>query len=270
MKHRTGVGIAAFAAVCALALNAGRTTVAAQAAKTGAIQGHIRLDGPAPANPIIRMGADPKCSQMYKAARPTQDFVHRSTDGGLANALVEVEGKFPAVKPPATPVTIEQRGCIFLPRVVAAQVGQRLEVKNEDPVGHNVHSLSTANPFNASQPVTGMVLKVDLKNADPMLRIKCDLHSWMIAYVAVRTHPYLAVSGADGSFTVANVPAGTHTLKVWHERFGPLTQSVVVMAGKTSSIDFTYTGKEKPSPLAFQDVVVSTDTVMAQLMPLQP
>ncbi|MGE3840989.1 MAG: carboxypeptidase regulatory-like domain-containing protein [Vicinamibacterales bacterium] len=270
MNERMRLGFAALAAVSVVALNAGRPLVEAQAGKTGVIQGLIRLEGPAPANPIIRMGADPKCGQMYKAARPTQDFVLRSADGGLANALVEIDGKFPASKAPAAPVTIDQRGCIFLPRVVAAQVGQRLEVKNDDPVGHNVHSLSTANPFNSSQPVTGMVLKVDLKHADPMLRIKCDLHSWMIAYVAVRTHPYVAVSGADGRFTVSNVPAGNHTLKVWHERFGQLTQSVVVSAGKTSSVDFSYTGKEKPSPLAFQDVVVSTDTVIARLLPLQP
>lgn len=229
---------------------------AAQAPATGVIAGHVRLASPAPANSTIRMGADPLCSRANAGKRLTQDVVLRSADGGLANAFVDLQGTFPATAAPSAPVTIDQRGCIFVPRVVGIRIGQTLRVTNSDPVAHNVHSLSTkGNAFNVSQPKSGMVSTFQMKTAD-VLRIKCDLHAWMVTYVGVSPHPYFAVSAGDGSFRIADVPAGRHTIRVWHERYGRLTATVEVKTGATATAEFSYTGKEQPSAAGLLDLVV--------------
>jgi hypothetical protein len=121
-----------------------------------------------------------------------------------------------------------------------------LQVRNGDELLHNVHGLSArGNGFNISEPKAGMVQQFLLKDED-ILRLKCDVHSWMTAYIGIVSHPYFAVSNAGGTFAIANVPAGMRTIQVWHERYGPLTQTVRVRAGATTTADFTYTGNEKP------------------------
>jgi hypothetical protein len=135
------------------------------------------------------MGADPMCSRQYAGKRALQEFVIRSADGGLVNAFIDLQGKFPVAKATAEPVTLDQRGCLYTPRVLGMQVGQTLQIKNNDSLLHNVHSLSTrGNAFNVSQPQAVMVYKVQLKNPDVIMRIKCDVHSWMTAYLGVEPH----------------------------------------------------------------------------------
>src|SRR5262245_54364755 len=98
--------------------------VHAQAGGTGTIEGHVRLAGPAPANPLIRMGRDPICAKLNQGKRPVQEYVLRAEDGGLANAFVAIEGTFPSTPVPSEPVVINQRNCAYVPRVVGARVGQ--------------------------------------------------------------------------------------------------------------------------------------------------
>jgi len=240
-----------------LAVRPHSTPVAAQTPKTGVIQGRLRLDGPAPANPFIRMGADPMCSRQYSGRRAVQEFVVRSADGGLANVLVDLQGTFPATVASRDPVTLDQRGCLYAPRVLGMQVGQMLQIRNSDGLLHNVHSLSTrGNTFNVSQPQAGMVYRVPLKNPDVIMRVKCDIHSWMTAYIGVEPHPYFAISGEHGEFTVAGVPAGRYEIRTWHERYGQLTRSVTVKAGQTTTIELAYTGKEHPTAARVQDLTL--------------
>jgi plastocyanin len=220
----------------------------AAAAGGGTIKGHVRLQGKPAANPLIRMGMDPKCAQLNKGRRRAQEIVMVGADGGLANAFVKLTGTVaaaPAVS--AAPVTLDQTGCIYVPRVLGARVGQTLQIRNSDEVLHNLHSLSPkANAFNVSQPKAGMVYEVKLKDEDAMLRLKCDIHGWMTAFIGVVNHPYFAVSGAAGEFEIRDVPAGSHPIRVWHEAYGELTQTVRVAAGGTATVDFNYTGNEKP------------------------
>ena len=231
--------------------------VAAQTPKTGVIEGRLRLTGPAPANPIIRMGADPMCSLQYSGKRAVQEFVVRSADGGLANAFIDLQGTFPPTKTIADPVTLDQRACLYTPRVLGMQVGQTLQIKNSDSLLHNVHSLSTrGNAFNVSQPQAGMVYKVPLKNPDVIMRIKCDVHSWMTAYIGVEPNPYFAISGEHGAFRIAGVPAGRYSIRTWHERYGQLMQAVTVKAGETTTIELGYTGKEQPAPARVQNLTL--------------
>ena len=210
----------------------------------GTITGHIRVNGRIPGNQVIRMGMDPMCAKINAGKTTVQDVVSATADGSLANVFVSLQGSFAETPVSAEPVTIDQRGCIYSPRVVGARVGQTVLVRNSDEVYHNVHGTSgRGNGFNFSQPKAGVVQELRLKEPEIMLKVTCDVHRWMTAFVGVVSHPYFATSGAGGTFTIANVPAGTYTIQSWHELFGVLTQSVRVTDGSTTTLEFTYAGK---------------------------
>ena len=227
----------------------------------GTIQGRIRLEGRPPGNPIIRMGADPLCSRINRGKRVVQEAVLNTADGGLANVFVKLDGSFPQSPVPTAPVAIDQRGCIYAPRVVGVRVGQTLAVRNSDALMHNVHGVSaTGNGFNFSQPKAGMVRSLQMMGEETMLRLMCDVHGWMTAYIGVVSHPYFAVSSADGAFDIAGVPAGTYTIRTWHERYGELTQTVQVTVGATTTVDIGYTGDEEPPTTGVRDLHVPVAT----------
>ena len=119
-------------------------------------------------------------------------------------------------------------------------MGQMLRVKNSDNLLHNVHSSSThRNSFNVGQPLAGLTHDFKLLDEE-MLKIGCDVHRWMTAWIGIVDHPYFAVTGSDGSFTIGNVPAGKRTISVWHEKFGTLTKTVDVKPGAPTVVDFAY------------------------------
>ena len=223
----------------AVAIAAPPATSAAPAA-TGILKGRIRLSGADPGNRVIRMGMDPMCAKMYVGKRPVDEVVVTSDDGGLMNAFVKVEGSFPGAPVPAQPVLLEQKGCFYQPRVLGARAGQMLRIRNDDNLLHNVHSSSsTRNGFNFGQPQAGISSEFKLKDEE-MLRVGCDVHRWMTAWIGIVDHPYFAVTGADGSFVIGNVPAGKRTISVWHERLGTLTKTLDVKEGATTTADFLY------------------------------
>ena len=164
MLYATTISVAA-----ALAALGGSGRVEAQGGSTGTIEGHVKLTGAAPANPLIRMGRDPICAKLNQGKRPVQEIVVRAEDGGLANAFVEVEGSFPSTPVPADPVVINQRNCMYVPRVVGARVGQTLRLINSDTLLHNLHSISAkGNEFNETQPHSDMVFNYKLKAEETM------------------------------------------------------------------------------------------------------
>jgi len=247
MKSRVSDRVAAVLLAVVAAIAGSVVSGGAQVTGGGRITGHIKLAGPLPGNPIIRMGMDPMCAQLNSGKRVVQQVVAASTDGSLANVFVHLQGTFPKIPAPKEPVVLDQRACMYIPRVVGAVVGQTLLVKNSDDTMHNVHSLTAAsNTFDVSEPKAGMSQQFTLKSEEVMLHIKCDVHSWMTTYVGVVSNPYFAVSNEGGTFEISNVPAGTYTIATWHERYGPLTQTVRVRAGATTTVDFVYTGAENP------------------------
>ena len=255
-----GTVIATFAA--GLLLN-----VSAQSG--GTIEGHVKLTGTPPPNAVIKMGADPNCLTINAGKRVVQQTVVRAADGALMSVFVNVKGSFPQAAASPASAVIEQQGCVYHPRVQGIRVGQTLEIRNSDATLHNIHSMSTrGSDFNVGQPLPGMVYKYQLKTEEVMLHVKCDVHGWMTGYVGVVSHPYFAVTDATGAFTIASVPAGKQTVQAWHEQYGPLTQTVDVKAGGTTTVEFTYTGSEQPSQTAFavQEFVVPNDAAAVQLI----
>jgi hypothetical protein len=215
-------------------------------AQGGTIKGHVHITGKLPGNPIIRMGMDPMCSRMNAGKRIIQDYVVATIDGSLANVFVRLDGNFPQTPVPTQPVVLDQRGCIYLPRVVGARVGQTVQIKNSDALLHNLDASSAKNQgFNFAQPREGLVYTFKPKTEEVMLHLKCDVHNWMNAYIGVVNHPYFAVSNTMGNFEIANVPPGTYMIETWQEKLGTTKKSVTVKAGAVTNIDLTYASSEK-------------------------
>lgn len=210
------------------------------AAGQGTIVGHVRLAGRPPGNKVIRMGLDPGCVAATAGQLVVQEAVMTGEEGGLANVFVRLVGTFPDTPVPDEPVVLAQQGCVYRPRVIGVRAGQVLEIRNDDDLLHNVHSYGNGtNGFNVAQPTAGMVHRVTLQTDSRMIPFKCDLHRWMIAYVGVVTHPYFAVTDDSGSFSIEHVPAGTRTIRIWHERYGTQEQTVEVTDGAETTVEFS-------------------------------
>jgi plastocyanin len=244
-----GLAVPSFTIVLAAAalLAGGRAFPPAMQSATGTITGHVRLTGKLPGNSVIRMGVDPRCADINRGKRVIQETVKAAIDGSLADVFVRLEGKFPLTPVPKTPVTLDQNACVYSPRVFGIRVGQTLQVRNNDNLLHNVHSVSNHdNYFNFGQARAGVVNSFTMKNEELMLRLGCDIHRWMTAYIGVVSHPYFAVTDDKGTFRIERVPPGTYTIHAWQERYGPLKKTVRVTAGGTATVDFSYSGNEPP------------------------
>ena len=204
------------------------------------------MTGKLPGNPVIRMRIDPGCTKLTAGKMIVQEYVAATIDGSLANVFVRLKGNFPQTPVPAQPVVIDQTSCMYTPRVVGARVGQTVQIKNSDPLLHNIDALSgKGNGFNVGQPRAGLVYEFKPKTEEVMLHLKCDVHNWMNAYIGVVTNPYFAISNTKGTFEISKVPPGTYTIEAWHERYGPVSKMVTVKAGAVTTVDFSYASTEK-------------------------
>jgi plastocyanin len=212
-------------------------------ATAGRISGKVRFDGPAPPAEIVRIDGDSNCVSLNGSDRQPSEVLAVGPDGTVRNVFVYVKTglekfRFPA---PGEAVVIDQQKCRYIPRVLGVRVGQPLQVKNGDPLLHNVRSDPEINQaFNQGQPVQGMTYTHTFTTREVMVPIKCDVHGWMRAYVGALEHPYFAVTGEDGGFTLPDVPPGTYTVAAWHERLGAREQQVTLGAKDTMDVDFTF------------------------------
>jgi len=207
----------------------------------GDVTGKVSFQGPAPQATRLRMDADKFCAMAHKEPVVSEEVVVNK-NGTLKNVLVYVKDGIGGKKfePPKTAVLFDQKGCVYRPHVLGIMAGQELQVKNSDNTLHNVHALPKVNPgFNQGQPVPGIMKKTFAKPEEPF-KVKCEVHSWMGAYIGVFGHPYYAVTGDDGSFTLKNLPAGEYTIEAWHEKYGPQTMKVKVDATGKVTADFSF------------------------------
>ncbi len=152
---------------------------------------------------------------------------------GVANAVVSVAGMKGA--PTAKKAEVDQHGCKFVPHVLAMTPGE-IEIKNSDGILHNIHTYSTANAsINKAQPKFKKVMTEKFEKPE-IIKLTCDVHSWMLGWVAVMPHPFFGVTDGGGVAKIENVPAGKHTLEVWHETLGKQTKDVEVKAGQVAKV----------------------------------
>ena len=216
-----------------------------QAAAAADIAGTITLNGTPPAErPITPLKDDPTCGKFY-TEMPTTHFFVVGPNKELADVIVMLKGvSGKSTGASAPPVVIDQKGCLYWPQILAVQTNQRLLVRNSDPVLHNVH-VTPAAAGNTEQNQAQMPGSGDLTftfpAAENFLRVKCDVHPWMFAWITVVDSPYFAVSGKDGTFKISNVPPGKYTLTALHRKAAPagVDKEIEVKEGETAKVDFT-------------------------------
>lgn len=206
----------------------GATESAGPPAGYGNVVGVITFDGDIPAaQKIVSQGDSTVKDAAVCAAEDlfAETLVVNAANRGIANAVVFLEKAPPQIKPelaaaPSEPAIFDQRGCRFLPHVVAFRIGQPLLVLSDDPVPHNTHTTPKRNDsFNQTIPPkerTGIPCNYKKPESTPV-PVVCDYHAWMKAYHFPVDHPYFAVTDADGKFKIEGLPAGKHTFNVWHE-----------------------------------------------------
>jgi plastocyanin len=207
----------------------------------GRIEGRITFEGrpPAPLE-VAESGGD-------------QKVLHVDRSGGLRYAVMYLPDATPSPAPPAGEAVMDQRRFVFEPQVLAIRAGQAVRFTNSDPANHNVRS-TDANPANAFS-----VLTADARTShthrfaatppDRPVVLTCDIHPWMAAWVYAFTHDRFAVSGPDGRFTMAHVPAGRHRIAI-RQPAGRLARdlAVDVRAGETTRLDVRFTTADVGMP----------------------
>jgi hypothetical protein len=197
------------------------TAVAFTPAFGADVVGKIVLKGtPVPEKEIP---LDVNCGPLWPTEKPKTRFYIVGPEGGLADVFVYLskgaEGK--GGEAPSTPAVLDQKRCEYLPHVMGLRTGQKLVIRNSDPVMHNVHAgsaVSANKEFNLAQVAGGKDLERTFDKEEVFLRFKCDVHPWMFAYAGVLSHPFFAVTDKEGNFKIANVPAGAYTLTVFHRK----------------------------------------------------
>jgi plastocyanin len=211
-------------------------------ATTGTVEGVVNFKGKPPARIKIDMSADPACAMSADDNNMTEQFV--VMDGKLANVFVYVKsGARPSMATAMTPPAIlDQKGCRYVPHVIAVQQGGSVEFLNSDPTMHNVHMVSTAGNavVDVSQGPGAPAQAHQFNTPERMIPVRCNNHPWMQAFVNVADTPYFAVSAADGTFRITGLPAGTYTIAAVHEKLGEQDTQVTVAPQTTANAQFTF------------------------------
>ena len=219
--------------VCVVALGLIGCLLSAGPAPAASIKGAVVHAGPALEKKVVPINID---QYVCGKSREAEELV-LGANRGIRWAVVSLQSPPAGVRwePSTKPVQIDQQGCVYTPRVVIVPVGGTVEFLNSDPLLHNLHSVSTENPtFNRTQP-KGRTIPVVFKKAETV-RVDCDLHTWMRAWVVVTEHPFYVLTGPSGEFALDNLPPGKYTLRIWQELLGTVTRDVTVGDKDTTGV----------------------------------
>lgn len=227
-------------------------------ATAGSISGSVSFTGTPQDPESIDMSQEQVCLDKHDEP-PMKRPAIVGEGGGLANVFVHVTSglsdlQFPT---PSDPAVLDQDGCIYHPHVFGVMTGQELAVRNSDDVLHNVNATPTENRgFNRSQPSADMEFDVTFVVPEIMIPVRCDVHGWMEAYIGVTDHPFHAVSGEDGSFSLDGLPPGEYELEAWHEVYGTSTQTVTVPESGEAEVTFEFSEEMAGRPVPLGDPLI--------------
>jgi len=210
-------------------------------ANGGTVTGKVNFSGEKPVLRQIDFSATPACAAMHSGPVHSEEVVVNG-NGTLANAFVWLKEGVPEGRwtPPAKAAVLDQKGCLYEPHVIGVVIGQPVEFRNSDGTNHNIHPLPQKNQeWNESEPPKSEGKMKTFDREEVMIPVKCNIHPWMRAYIGVVRHPFFAVTGDDGTFTIKGVPAGNYTVEVWHEKYGRKDVKVAVAAKESKTVDFT-------------------------------
>jgi len=218
-------------------------TPSSSAEEDGAsLSGAVLFTGPRPERVVLLIESDPNCTMAHADAPLLSDREIVSEDGGVQNVFVYIKeapaGEYPV---PTQQVILDQIGCRYIPHVMGVQLGQELRVQNSDPTLHNVRSFARANrPFNNSQPKGAAPRIKKFDKVEMGIRLKCDIHPWMTAFIFAMDHPFFATTDENGAYAISGLPAGEYTLVAWHEKYGEQESLVTISEGEDAVADFAF------------------------------
>ena len=209
----------------------------------GTVQGVVKLAGAAPTVPAIKTTKN----QDYCGNSIDNPLYLVGKDGGLKNVEVFLKGIDKGKANPTGTITLLNTHCMFDPRVQGSSVGQQIKIASDDPILHNTHPQNNdtnATIYNIALPFKGFSVTKPLPSTPELIRVKCDAHEWMRAWIWEFDNPYYATTDADGHFEIKDVPPGTYTVVAWQEVMGQKDASATVAAGKPVTVDFSFTPKK--------------------------
>ncbi|HNO79469.1 MAG TPA: carboxypeptidase regulatory-like domain-containing protein [Phycisphaerae bacterium] len=210
----------------------------------GSVKAKAKFDGERPRRTVLKMDADQYCAKANEKKVGSEEAIV-SKEGMVKNVIVYVKDGLgdAEFEVPTEKAELNQQGCMYHPHVQALQAKQPMIVKNSDATLHNIHSFAEKQKaFNFAQPKQGDEKEVTFSRPE-IVKIKCDVHPWMSAYVGVFDHPFHAVTEKDGDCEIANLPPGEYTLAAWHETFGEVEQKVTVADGEAAEVEFVFKAK---------------------------
>jgi plastocyanin len=215
------------------------------AAGEGKITGTVKLDGAAPHMKGIDMSKDPYCSKAHATDPAHLEQVVVGANGGLQNVVLYLSDWSGSAQASTAVPVFDQKNCMYMPHVLAMDVGQTFKVTSSDQTTHNIHPLPnpmTGNiPWNQSQPPGAQPVEKSWKSEE-VIPVQCNIHPWMHGWFVVVKGPYATTDG-NGSYTINNVPPGNYTVTAWQEDYGKQTQKVTVASGAAATANFTYKAK---------------------------
>ncbi len=224
---------------------AGGGTATPDLANGATVTGKVSFEGTKPVMRTLDMSATPFCEHAHQGSPVKSEEVVVNANGTLKNAFVYVKSGLPDTnwQVPTTSVELDQRGCMYQPHVIGLMAGQNMDIKTADQTNHNIHPMPKDNQeWNESQPPGAEDKIKSFPRQEIMIPVKCNVHPWMRAYIGVVSHPFFAVTGDDGSYSLKGLPPGTYTITVWQEKYGTQDQQVTVGAKDSKTVDFTFKG----------------------------
>lgn len=211
-------------------------------ATAATIRGVVRFEGVPP-----RISTPPKgdthCERVWAGRRIPDERIVVNEDGTLRNVVLQIVGGLEGKRfeEPKGEVLLDQNRCMYVPHVLVVRAGQTLVVRNSDSTNHNINGTSAKknDKFNFGQQSAGIEDRLTFKRPET-IRVKCDRHGWMGAWIHVVAHPYVAVTGDEGTFVIGNLPPGAYTLEAWHEFLGRQTRDVTLAASAVETVEFTF------------------------------
>jgi len=217
--------------------------LAAAVPGAGTVTGKVTYTGTPVKPKAIDMSKEPSCAKQHTTPEMTETIVS-GPGNTLENVVVYISSAVSAESsPPSSAVTLDQKGCRYVPHVLPFQVNQELKITNSDETSHNIHPLAKINQeWNKSEPPGTPPLTAKYEKPE-FISVKCNIHPWMHGYFAVLNTSHYSVSDRAGEFKLPNLPPGKYTLTAWHESYGTQTQEVTISGNETKTVNFTFAAK---------------------------